>query len=341
MNRTQIKKAKMPVFSEEELLVGNRFLVLNKIGRGSFGEIFEGVDREKNSKVAIKMESRSGKTSQLSHEYYVYRKLEGTEGIPKIFWYGNEGGYNILVIELLGRNLEQMFDKCRRRFTLKTLLMLADKMVFKCNGQLRRLEYIHKKDYVHRDIKPENFLIGPSSTGSRNLFIIDFGLAKRFRDKDTREHILYIDGKSLVGTARYASINSHMGIELSRRDDLEQLAHVLLYLNRGSLPWQGQKGRTKSEKFGKILEMKKSISITNLCKGVPDVFGKLLHYARGLRFDENPDYRYLRRMFMDVFCRHGFTSDGRFDWISEKAPSLHPQQLEIDAQEDETEDTEM
>merc|ERR1712241_1189451 len=124
----------------------------------------------------------------------------------------------------------------------------------------------------------------------------------------------YVEGKSLTGTARYASINTHLGIEQSRRDDLESLGYVLMYFNRGQLPWQGLKANTKKEKYNRIAEKKMSTPVEILCKHFPTEFATYLNYCRALRFDDKPDYAYLRRLFRDLFFRQGYAADYRFDW---------------------------
>ena len=176
-------------------------------------------------------------------------------------WYGVEGDYNVMVVDLLGKSLEDLFNDCGRRFNLKTVLILADQLI--C-----RMEIIHTKCYIHRDIKPDNFLMG-RGTKRHMAFVIDFGLSKLFRDPRTLKHVPYKEGKNLTGTARYASINTHMGIEQSRRDDLESLGYVFMYFLRGSLPWQGLKGNTKKQKYDKILEKKIATSTDVLCKNFP------------------------------------------------------------------------
>jgi len=153
---------------------------------------------------------------------------------------------------------------------------------------------------------------------SRHFRSIDFGLAKKYRDSRTHVHIPYRENKSLTGTARYASINTHLGIEQSRRDDLEAIGYVLMYFARGNLPWQGLKAATKKEKYERISEKKIITSVEQLCKGFPAEFAAYLNFARSLRFDETPDYTHLRKLFRDLFIREGFEYDCVFDWDLER-----------------------
>merc|ERR1719356_740297 len=178
---------------------------------------------------------------------------------------------------------------------------------------LYRIEYLHTKNFIHRDIKPDNFLVGTNKKAA-TVHLIDFGLAKKYRDPKSQQHIPYVEGKSLTGTARYASINAHIGVEQSRRDDLEALGYVLMYFNRGQLPWQGLKANTKKEKYNRIAEKKMSTPVEILCKHFPTEFATYLNYCRALRFDDKPDYAYLRRLFRDLFFRQGYAADYRFDW---------------------------
>jgi serine/threonine protein kinase len=216
-------------------------------------------------------------------------------------------------MELLGPSLEDLFNFCSRKFGLKTVLLLADQTV-------SRVEYIHSKNFIHRDIKPDNFLMGLAKKGNL-VYIIDFGLAKKFRDPRTHQHIAYRENKNLTGTARYASINTHMGVEQSRRDDLESLGYVFMYFNRGSLPWQGLKAQTKRQKYERISEKKMATGVDELCKGYPVEFCNYLGYCRSLRFDDRPDYQYLRQLFRNLFHRQAFTYDYMFDWNNLKFSS--------------------
>uniref|UniRef100_A0A1I7WLE5 non-specific serine/threonine protein kinase n=1 Tax=Heterorhabditis bacteriophora TaxID=37862 RepID=A0A1I7WLE5_HETBA len=303
-----------------ELRVGGRFRLGRKIGSGSFGDIYLGQNIQTNEEVAVKLECMKSKHPQLHIEARLYRVMCGGIGIPEVKWCGLEGEYNVMVMELLGPSLEDLFNFCQRKFSMKTVLLLADQMI-------SRIEYIHLRDYIHRDIKPDNFLMGLGKRGNLVYIIqiIDFGLAKKYRDSRTQQHIPYRENKNLTGTARYASVNTHRGIEQSRRDDIESLGYVLMYFNRGTLPWQGLKAATKRQKYDKISEKKISTSIEELCSGYPEAFATYLKYCRGLGFEEVPDYSHLRQLFRNLFHRQAFCYDYIFDWnVLKTAKRLQP-----------------
>ncbi len=260
--------------------------------------------------------------------------MAGEPGIPRIHWCGMEGDYNIMVMDLLGPSLEMLFNMCKCRFSLKTTLMLAEQM-------LARIEFVHSRFYIHRDVKPDNFLMGRGDKANI-VYVIDFGLAKRYRDPKSKRHIPYVSGKSLTGTARYASINTHLGAEQSRRDDLEGLCYVMIYFMRGSLPWQGLGAKNRNDKYRRIMETKVGTSAETLCKGFPRIglfrrnflaeFLKLLKYCRGLKFEEDPNYIYINGLLKDAFSRNKFRCDLEFDWNVRPRPkrnasySKRPQQ---------------
>lgn len=296
--------------------------MIRKIGSGSFGEIFLGVNVSNGEEVAVKMEPCAARHPQLLYESKLYKILYGGIGIPHIRYFGRELDYNVLVMDLLGPSLEDLFNFCSRKFTIKTILMLADQMI-------ARVEYVHCRSFIHRDIKPDNFLMGIGRHCNK-LFLIDFGLAKKYRDTRTRMHIPYRDDKNLTGTARYASINAHMGIEQSRRDDMESLGYVFVYFSRGCLPWQGLKAATKKQKYEKISDKKYATSIETLCKGLPAEFAMYLNYCRNLQFEEAPDYMYLRQLFRILFRTLNHKYDYTFDWTMLKQKNKSEDKIGVD-----------
>ncbi|KAF3649038.1 Casein kinase I isoform epsilon [Capsicum annuum] len=295
-------------------VIGGKFKLGRKIGSGSFGELYLGVNIQNGEEVAVKLESVKTKHPQLHYESKLYMLLQGGTGIPNLKWFGVEGEHNAMVIDLLGPSLEDLFNYCNRKFTLKTVLMLADQLI-------NRVEYMHSRGFLHRDIKPDNFLMGLGRKANQ-VYVIDYGLAKKYKDLHTHKHIPYRENKNLTGTARYASVNTHLGVEQSRRDDLESLGYVLMYFLRGSLPWQGLRAGTKKQKYDKISEKKRLTPIEVLCKSYQSEFTSYFHYCRSLRFDDKPDYSYLKRLFRDLFIREGYQFDYVFDWTTLKYPQI-------------------
>uniref|UniRef100_A0A7S4SCY2 Casein kinase I n=1 Tax=Alexandrium monilatum TaxID=311494 RepID=A0A7S4SCY2_9DINO len=286
--------------------VGQNYAVGRKLGRGSFGTIYSVVDHESGEELAVKVEKRKMRHSMLEQEAKVIKLLEGAEGIPRLHYFAMENDNTVMVIELLGPSLEDLFCSRDRRFSVKTIAMIAEQVI-------TRLEWVHSNSYVHRDIKPENFLIGRGSAANL-IYLIDYGLAKLYCDPKTQQHVAYKVNKSLTGTARYASVQAHLGAEHGRRDDLEAVGYMLLYFLRGRLPWQGYHGTSKEEKYARILENKRTIPTEVLCEGKPDAFIKYMRYCQSLNFDSKPDYRYLRRLFTDLIEEDGSADGPLFDW---------------------------
>ena len=213
-------------------------------------------------------------------------------------------------MELLGKSLEDIFQAQQKKFTVKTVAMIGIQM-------LDRLEFIHSKNIIHRDIKPDNFVLGLDNK-SHIIYILDFGLSKKFRSSRTHQHIKFSVNKKLTGTARYASINALKGCEQSRRDDLEAIGYVLLYFLRGSLPWQGLHVNKGEDRYKKILQKKKGTSAEDLCKGFPNEFVEYINYTRNLEFEADPDYKFLRGLLTTVLEKQNSQFDFYYDWLTEK-----------------------
>ncbi|ORD94490.1 KC11 [Enterospora canceri] len=281
------------------------------ISHGAFGEIYVAEDTNTGEEVAVKVEKKSITVSQIKHEFNIYRLIRGP-ATPRVFDIGRieyKGDMvNCLSMELLGPSLEKIYNKLNREFSIKTLFLIGKTC-------LRQIEFLHHRHYVHRDIKPDNFVV---STSFGKLFLIDYGLAKEFRNPVTMVHRPYKDGKNLTGTARYASLNTHIGIEQSRRDDLESLGFMLIYFSKGRLPWQGLKGENKRVKYEKIKEVKRETTLKELCTGCPSELFLYMTHVRNLKYAEYPDYFYLNSLFMNGLKKRDLEDDDKFDWVDHK-----------------------
>ena len=231
-------------------------------------------------------------------------------GLPEVKAYGCNQDYNILIMELLGHSLENLFQSQNKKFSLKTTCMLGIQMI-------ERIEYIHSRKIIHRDIKPDNFAMGRNKN-SHIVYILDFGLSKKYWSTTHKCHIPFITGKKLTGTARYASVNALSGYEQSRRDDLESIAYILIYFLKGHLPWQGLKVVKKEDRYKKICEKKKEISSEKLCTGFPAELQIFLNTIKRLDFTEVPDYDYLKDLLKKIMEKNRYDLDFHFDWLKEK-----------------------
>jgi len=314
---------KIKLDENEKIFDKNFTILINKqLGKGGFGQIYLGRNFRENYPIAIKVEESSNR-SHLHLEYEILKDIQGGVGIPRIFKYKQGHNHNYLLMELLGKSLDKLFSENDKSFSYKTIFQIGYQMV-------ERIQYVHSKGYIHRDIKPGNFVVGRGEK-SRIIYLIDFGLSKRYIDPQTEKHIPYREGKGLTGTARYVSLFTHYGIEQARRDDIESIAFNLIYFAKGKLPWQGVKTKNKKEKHKKIMESKLAYSPDILCSNLPEEFVKLLKYSRKLEFEQEPDYQSIKLMFKNYIVKNGGVMDMEFDWEKPK---------EDDSKEEEEEDDE-
>lgn len=325
------------------ITVKDKYVIKKKIGEGSFGQIFQASHKITGEKVAIKINYGENDNIILKNEARIYTILSDIKGVPNMRNFGMDGSYNFMVLDILGPSLLDLKndygieDKKYRgqpykTLSLKTVLSLGLQM-------LRRIESIHDKGFLHRDIKPDNFLFG-SERYSHVLYIIDFGLAKKYCTYvDTEEttahdieHIPCETGRNITGTERYVSVNVHDGLTPSRRDDMESIGYVIIYLLMGYLPWSKNttadseestpENSLNEEKEPDVRNMKKHVSHWMLENRVPTECITYIEYCRSMKFEGKPDYNYLRTLFLNLFKHKKFTVDNNFEWNTQKAPLI-------------------
>ena len=284
-----------------------KYKAIKKIADGSFGSIYQGINIVTQKPVAIKLEDRS-QFNLLEEEAYNLFNLRGF-GIVEIISFGKNNKYNIMIQSLLGDSLYKIFLDCKKKFTLKDVCLIG----LQC---LDRIEWIHTKNIIHRDIKPENFLIGLKDP--RILYLIDFGLSKKYRSERTMKHIQFTLTKKLTGTARYASINALKGFELSRRDDLESFCYMIIFFILKKLPWQGIKAQTQAKRYKKNCELKEMFNIDEYKKTIPIEIITIFKYVKKLKFDEEPNYDKIRNLFNNFLNKIFYNKNDTFSWIKDK-----------------------
>lgn len=314
------------------ITVKDKYIIQQKIGEGSFGQIFRAHNKISGENVAVKINYGENDNIVLKNEARIYTILSDIKGVPNMRNFGMDGSYNFMVLDILGPSLLDLKNDYgvipkiinnkinnKKTLSLKTVLSLGLQM-------LRRIESIHDKGFLHRDIKPDNFLFG-SERYPHVLYIIDFGLAKKYcKYVDTEEtsphnieHIPCETGRNITGTERYVSVNVHEGLTPSRRDDMESIGYVMIYLLNGYLPWSiketsnSENGSEKKELLD-VCNMKKRVSHWILENNLPTECITYIEYCRNLEFDEKPDYNYLRTILLNLFKHKQFTVDNFFEW---------------------------
>ena len=299
---------KQTINISKDLLLNDRYLLKtkNRLGIGSFGQIYKGIDTKTKNEIAIKIESKNSEAPQLNHEYKVLKKFELFEGFPKVYQIFSYEDILVLAMELLGDNLQNLLLKTEnKKFSLKTTLMLSIQII-------KLIQTLHENNYIHRDIKPENFTIGLKNRNNQ-LYMIDFGIAKNIFDKKN-QHIEYMQGKNFMGNAKFCSIYTLMGIEQSRRDDLEAFGYMFYYFINGNLPWENIKSKNKIERNKKILDIKVDFLNQKQFDGVPDEFLCFMDYIKKLQFIQQPNYEYLISIFKGLMDKYNYKNDLCYEW---------------------------
>jgi serine/threonine protein kinase len=283
----------------------NKYTITKYISSGSFGNVFEAVHKTTGEPVALKIPIKNSERDglpALMDEARVYKHISNPERGIANMKIVKVKDTKIIVMDLLGPSLESLLDK-HKKFGMKTIILLAMSMI-------DIMKHIHNCGYIHRDIKPDNFAVGHKDYSK--LYCIDFGLSKKYL-KRNGTHIDFSDKRRFCGTARYASIAAHTNCEQSRKDDLESIAYILIYMFKGKLPWQGIKHKDKKERYRLIGEKKQKTTPEDLCSGMPKEFVVFLKYIRNLDFDEKPHYSALKKMFFKLYQSRSYKND-RLEW---------------------------
>ena len=289
-----------------------KYKPIEQISKGNYSLIYSGINIETNESVAIKLESRNIKEENqlLPNEIFYLYKLRHSPGIVRIITTGRTKKYNILIEPLLGSTLYSLYLDHNKNFTLKDICLIS----LQC---ITRLESVHNKGIIHCDIKPENFSIGLKD--KRIIYLIDFGLSKKYRSDRTKRHIQFNITKTMCGTARYASMNALSGLQLSRRDDLESLSYMILYFLLKKLPWQGITAKNLEKRYKKIYDKKAELEKWDKFKELPTQIQNFVKYCRSLGFSQDPDYKLMKSYFYDLMNINNFYDDKNFSWILDKS----------------------
>ena len=315
MNEDKYENLNVELDTEDLFKINDNYTILlnKKIGNGSFGQIYQCLNKKTNEILACKIESINELKPQLNHESKIMLIMKNCTGFPTCYDYILTEQDKILIMDYLGPNLDIIMNKLPgdenniKKFTLKTSLMI----MIQC---IERLKSLHEKGIIHRDIKPENFVIGPKNK-ERIIYLIDFGLSKKILNEKIIPSVKA--DRNIIGTMRYISMNTHQGYEQGRRDDLESLFYIIIYFIKGELPWQNRKCKTRAEKYSKIYEIKKKVTENGeICDGLPIEMEKILQYILGLSFAEKPNYLMLKNAINIILTKLNLSNDLQFDWYN-------------------------
>lgn len=293
-------------------VINGKWEIVQRIGRGSHGTVYKAIDRTDNSQVAIKVEASEVRKKRLKDEHGIYRHMMGIipqdlgHGVASPIYFEEKSDHKILVLELLGPSLLNLFNFQGCRFNLKTILML-----FK--GILLAIQKVHSTGVVHKDLKPANLCMGRGKNAT-SVHVIDYSVAKLYEDQDGAVN-------KFVGTTRYASASAHIGAAISRKDDLESICYVMMYLYKGRLPWSQQRNLSLAELNAYVREWKMK-PLNEVCEEYPAFFKECLEYLRTIKFNDDPDYCLLIDIICKVMDKMNYVDDGLYEWFQRSDGSV-------------------
>ena len=309
-NRNNIKMKspnKKPNSDTQKLNDTYVMLLSKKLGAGAFGQIYECQNIKNKQMYAAKIELHSAPNPQLYKESKIMTEMKGKIGFPNCHQVIYNKQELIMITDLLGPNIQDIMDNIEgKKFTMKSTLILVEQM-------LQRLKDLHNKGIIHRDIKPENFCIGKGKN-EKIVYMIDFGLSRHYLIEKTQQHIPMKSDRAIVGTLRYISMNCHEGLEVSRRDDLESLAYMMVHFVIGELPWMGIKAKSLGEKYKRVFEKKQETVPDEITKILPDEMKSFLNHILELEFEQKPNYDYLSGLIKSLKSKYGYQDDN-FEWL--------------------------
>jgi len=264
-------------------IIANKYKLLEILGQGAFGNIYKAVNIRTGGTVALKIEPIDSKTKMLKNETKIYQYLNNIECVPRVLWFGVDETNYYMALTLLGPSLKTLKDSSLGggpTFSLETVFSITIKMV-------KILECIHKKGLLHRDVKPDNFLMGTDHK-SNLLYLIDFGFCRKYLLEDNTTHIPFRDGRKIIGTPNFISIHMHDGYEPSRRDDLESVVYIMIYLLTDKLSWANYSLHEDYRNMNNKIRMEKMRVLTD--EKTPKSIREFFNYCRSLKYDEEPNY---------------------------------------------------
>ena len=289
-------------------LIFGKYSIKFLISKSTFSEVYFGTNVLNGKNYALKIGTNEKDNYVLKNESYILINLKGP-GIPSIISYGVSGKYNILVENLLGKSIKNIWLEKNKKFNLKDTCIFAIQAI-------SLLEYVHSKNYLHRDIKPANFLVG--NPDNSQIYLIDFGNASKFRSSRTGKHIKKIKSSSVYGSLIFLSLNVFKGIIQTRKDDLESLGLVIIYLYKGLLPWSEIRSTNIYQSWDKVETIRNIVSNDYICRGMPQEMNIYMNYINNLKYDECPNYEYLRQLFLNILKNIGDANEQLFSWVDKR-----------------------